>query len=101
MIKKLDKEHPGVHNLYTNASGYIHFSNEHSFLQTELVGDKKRTIGTRIGNFDFFAIDKKVDFAYNMYKASEILLHLTSSWKFQKLKVEIGLTKEIKIDKNL
>lgn len=88
LVTKLDKVFPGLHNLYKNSSGYIHFSNEHSILQTILVADKERTIGTRIGYYDFYSIDKKVDFAYNMFKTSEILLNLTRSWKFQKLKVE-------------
>lgn len=89
LVTKFDKElFPGIHNLYINTSGHIHLSNEHSFLQTEIVQEKERTISTRIGHFDFFAIDEKVDFAFNMFKASEFLLSLTKSWKFQKAKVE-------------
>ncbi|HCY43208.1 MAG TPA: hypothetical protein DHV48_18045 [Prolixibacteraceae bacterium] len=88
LSKKLDKVFPGLHNLYVNTSGHVHLSNEHSFMQTEIVADKERTIGTRIGFYDFFEIDEKVDFTYNMFKASEILLELTRSWKFQKMKVE-------------
>lgn len=95
LVTALDKLFPGVHNLYINSSGHVHFSNEHSFLQTTLVSDKERTIGTRIGYYDFYAIDKKVDFAYNMFKTSEILLDLTRSWKFQKLKVEQEIQKQI------
>lgn len=93
LVTALDKVFPGIHNLYINSSGHVHFSNEHSFLQTTLVADKERTIRTRIGYYDFYAIDKKVDFAYNMFKASEILLDLTRSWKFQKLKVEQEIQK--------
>ncbi|PJJ60888.1 hypothetical protein [Hymenobacter chitinivorans] len=89
LVTKLDKElFPGIHNLYVNTSGHIHLSNEHSFLQTKIVSNEGRTISTRIGNFDFFAIDEKVDFAFNMFKASQMLLQLTQSWKFQKAKVE-------------
>lgn len=89
LVTKLDKElFPGIHNLYINTSGHVHLSNEHSFLQTEIVPENERTISTRIGHFDFFAIDEKVDFAFNMFKASEFLLKLTKSWKFQKAKVE-------------
>jgi len=87
LVTALEKKFPGIHNLYTNSSGHVHFSNEHSFLQTTLVADKERTIGIRIGYYDFFAIDKKVDYAYNMFKASEILLDLTRSWIFQKLQL--------------
>jgi hypothetical protein len=88
LVEKLDKVYPGIHNLYNNASGYVHLSNEHSFLQTEIIKDKERTIGTRIGHYDFYALDQKVDFVFNMYKASEILLDLVRSWKFEKLKTE-------------
>jgi len=93
LVTKLDKVFPGIHNLYINSSGHIHFSNEHSFLQTTLDADKERTIGTRIGYYDFFPIDKKVDFAFNMFKASEILLDLTRSWTVQKIKVEQTMIK--------
>lgn len=93
LVTKLDKVFPGIHNLYINSSGHVHFSNEHSFLQTTLVADKERTIGTRIGYYDFYSIDKKVDFAFNMFKASEILLDLTRSWTVQKFKVEQAMLK--------
>jgi len=93
LVTKLDEIFPGIKNLYKNSSGHIHFSNEHSFLQTTIVSDKERTIGTRIGYYDFYSIDKKIDFAYNMFKASEILLDLTRSWTVQKLKVEQQLQK--------
>lgn len=93
LVTALDKVYPGVLNLYKNSSGHVHFSNEHSFLQTTLVADKENTIKTRIGYYDFFAIDKKVDFSYNMFKVSEILLDLTRSWKYQKVKIEQEIQK--------
>lgn len=93
LVTKLDKIFPGLHNLYINTSGHIHFSNEHSFLQTNVIAKEERTIRTQIGGNGFFAIDQKVDFAFNMFKASEILLNLTQSWKFQKSKVEAELKK--------
>ncbi len=93
LIEKLDKIFPSVHNLYNNTSGYVHLSNEHSFLQTEIIKDEERKIGTRIGRYDFYAIDQKVDFVFNMLKASEILLGLVRSWKFEKLKAENSVLK--------
>ncbi len=86
LIKQLDKIFPGIHNLYNNTSGYVHLSNEHAFLQTEILKDDERKMGTRIGYYDFYAIDEKVDFAYNMFKASQFLLELVTSWRLQKLK---------------
>lgn len=92
LAKQLDKNvKPGIRNLYRNTSGHIHLSNEHSFLQTEIVEEKERTIRTKIGNFDFFEIDKKVDFSYNFFVATELLLKLVSSWKYQKVKVELEI----------
>lgn len=89
LAKQLDKNvMPGILNLYKNTSGHIHLSNEHSFLQTEIVKESERTIRTKIGKIDFFKIDEKVDFAYNMYVVTDLLLKLVSSWKYQKLKVE-------------
>lgn len=91
LVTALDKLFPGVHNLYINSSGHVHFSNEHSFLQTTFDTDNGRTIGIQIGYYDFYSIDKKVDFAYNMFKASEILLDLSKKKKFQKIKAEKGI----------
>lgn len=95
LVTKLDKElFSGIHILYINTSGHIHLSNRHLFLQTEIVSNEERIISTRIGNYGFFAIDEKVDFAYNMFIASEFLLKLTKSWKFQKAKVEAASKKQ-------
>ncbi len=92
LAKKLNKElFPGILSLYQNSSGYVHLSNEYSFLQTSILDSKERSITTKIGEFDFFKIDKKVDFAYNMFKASEFLLELVKLWKFQKHKVELEM----------
>lgn len=86
LVTHLDKLFPGIQNLYNNTSGYVHLSNEHAFLQTEVVKDYDRTIETRIGYYDFYNIDEKVDFTYNMFKASQILLELVSSWRLKKIK---------------
>lgn len=83
LVEKLDIHFPGIHKLYKNTSGYVHLSNKHAFLQTKIM--EERTIGIRIGNFDFYNIDKKVDFAYNMFKASEILLDLVKQWNLHRM----------------
>lgn len=83
LVEKLNKLFPGIHKLYKNTSGYVHLSNQHAFLQTSIV--KEATIGIRIGDFDFYNIDKKVDFAYNMFKASEILLDLIKEWNVHRM----------------
>ena len=92
LAKKLDAElFPGIYNMYKNTSGYVHLSNEHSFLQNQIVesDDSEMKMRTIIGkDFDHFSIDKKVDFAFNMFKATEFLYKLVRSWKFQKMKVE-------------
>ena len=88
LVGRLDKElFPGIHNLYVNTSGYVHLSNEHSFLQTKMVSGEERAISTRIGYYDFFAIDEKVDFAFNMFKASEFVLTLAKTWSSNKAKI--------------
>jgi hypothetical protein len=86
LINLLETLFPGIQNLYNNTSGYVHLSNEHSFLQTEIVNDSERKLETRIGFYDFYKIDEKVDFTYNMFKASEFLLKLVSSWRMEKSK---------------
>ena len=87
LAKELDKNFSkGIFKLYKNASGYVHFSNVHSFLQVSKVDSKKRTIGTQIGHIDFYEIDEKVDFTYNMWIVSKMLLKLVESWKIEKEK---------------
>ena len=36
LAKELDKHFPGILKLYRNTSGFIHLSNEHSFINTKL-----------------------------------------------------------------
>lgn len=86
LVDLLDKIFPGIQNLYNNTSGYVHLSNEHTFIQTEIIKDSGSRMETRIGFYDFYKIDEKVDFAYNMFKASEFLLKLVSSWRIEKSK---------------
>jgi len=89
LITKLDKEVcTGIKKLYEYTSDYVHFSNQLSLLTTKIVPDKERTVGTRIGVYDFYEIDQKVDFAFNMLKASQLLIGFVKSWKPQKLKIE-------------
>ena len=91
LAKKLDKEvFHGILNMYQNTSGHIHFSNEHTFMHNKIEkeNDEEMTMKTIIGNHDIFKIDQKVDFAYNMFKATEFLLELVKSWKYQKHKAE-------------
>jgi hypothetical protein len=78
LVTKLDGSiFPGIHNLYTNTSGYVHLSNEHSLIHNEA---NDQNLVTRIGLFDFFKIDQKVDFAYNMLVASQFLFKVVHSW---------------------
>jgi len=88
LAKELEKHFPGIYALYQNTSGYIHLSNEHAFINTALVSGKERTIGIRVGNgYDFFDIDRKIDFAFNMQEASKIVLVVVEQWKHQKDKL--------------
>ncbi|WP_370004018.1 hypothetical protein [Winogradskyella sp.] len=94
LAKKLDKDvFPGILNMYQNTSGHVHFSNEHTFMHNKIEkqNDEEMTMRTVIGKYDFFKIDQKVDFAFNMFKATEFLLELVKSWKYQKHKIETGI----------
>lgn len=97
LAKRLDKElFKGAYNLYKNTSDYIHLSNRHSFIHNRIVDgdDTEMKMQFTIGkDADFFKIDEKVDFAYNMFKATEFLYKLVRSWKFQKARVELELNK--------
>lgn len=86
LVCELDKNlFSGIKILYKNTSGYIHLSNEHSFLQSDISSKTKDTLQTRIGYYDFYSIIEKVDFSFNMYKASEFLLTMVKSWKYNKI----------------
>lgn len=82
LVKQLDKNiMPGVYNVYDNTSGFIHLSSKHSFLHTETNKEANRTINIKIGKYDYFKIDEKVDFSYNMFVVTNLLLKMISSWK--------------------
>jgi hypothetical protein len=88
LSKECDKNvAPGIRNLYKNTSGYIHMSNNYTFLHTTGEPDgEDMKLQTKIGYLDFYELYQNVDFCYNMYKASEILLTLVKSWTSQKEK---------------
>ncbi len=94
LVKKLENLFPGILSLYKNTSGYIHFSNAHAIDQTNIPKNKERTIGIRIGRYDMYPIDKKVDFAYNMLRISQILLYLVKSWTEEKAEIMSKLKPE-------
>ncbi len=84
LARQLDIYFPGIHKLYQNTSGYIHLSNEHSFINTKLVPEKDRTIGISVGNYDFFDLDRKIDFTFNMQESTKILLVVIEQWRHRK-----------------
>ena len=103
LTEKLEYFCPGIKTLYKTTSGYIHLSNEHTFLQTKPNDLQEKTFETKIGNHDFFTFSQKIDFSANMIMASEILLKLVGSWKIYKFKVrdEKGIAEILKLEKSL
>ncbi|RYZ90898.1 MAG: hypothetical protein EOP04_02445 [Proteobacteria bacterium] len=85
LAKKVDSElYPGILNLYQNTSGYVHLSNVHAFLQVEIEDENKGEMRTFVGRYDFWKIDEKVDFAFNMFKSTEFLYRLVRGWTLYK-----------------
>ncbi|MFD2577102.1 hypothetical protein ACFSPU_12250 [Haoranjiania flava] len=82
LSQKLDTLYPGFRMLYENASGFIHFSNEHLNINNDRIEDGNDfMMYIRIAETTEFSIAKKVDFAFNMFKVTEELYRLLNGYK--------------------
>lgn len=91
LTKQLEKHFKGVRKLYNDTSGYIHLSDTHLFATTSTMKSniKERKIQIRIGNFDIFSIESKIDFLKTMIEISEIVLIIIEHWKFEKERLSL------------
>lgn len=82
LSKKLDVLFPGFKILYNNTSGFIHFSNEHMNLNTDRIEtDDSFLMYVRLSEPTELPIDKKVDYAFNMFQVGKELSKLLNGYK--------------------
>ncbi|WET03968.1 hypothetical protein P0R33_06420 [Flavobacterium sp. YJ01] len=82
LSQKLDTIYPGFRLLYENTSGFIHFSSEHIKLNTDRVDNGEEfMMYIRLGETTEFSINKKVDYAFNMFVVSKELSKLLKGYK--------------------
>lgn len=87
LLEMLEELFPGVSKNYEDTSGFIHLSNSHALMQMSIeIEDNKKSFHVEIGNFDFFSIEQKEDYAMKMKEVSKILLSLVGCWKLHKAK---------------
>lgn len=84
LAKELDVLFPGTLQLYKTTCGYIHLSDKHFFSTLEKVNKESRTIGIRIGAFDNYTIDQRIDFTQTMLEVSKLVLIIVEQWKHEK-----------------
>ncbi|WP_395047140.1 hypothetical protein [Flavobacterium sp.] len=82
LSQKLDSLYPGFRLLYENTSGFIHFSNEHMTANTDKFEDGNDFVmHIRLSETTEFSINKKVDYAFNMFVLNKELHKLLNGYK--------------------
>ncbi|WP_298144263.1 hypothetical protein [Flavobacterium sp.] len=82
LATELNKHFPGFKSLYKNASGYIHFSNEHLKLNKKTSKGNGFFINELLINGGHnFKIPHKVDFSYNMLLVGTELYKLIKGYR--------------------
>ena len=75
-----------AYNIYKNTSAYVHLGSMHSEanLNVRMEGEEQK-LRMKVGGGDDYSIPKRVDFAYNFYKVTEILFFVLEDYKKQKI----------------
>lgn len=82
LSKELDVLHPGFRLLYEKSSGLIHFSKEHIQINNDKIESNDNFIMyIRLAETSEFSIDKKVDYAFNMFIVGKWLFKLLNGYK--------------------
>lgn len=88
LSKKLEVLFPGVRKLYEETSGHIHLSDHHLFATTKTSKEKDdRKIQVRIGSYDIYSLDSKIDFVSTMIEVSKLVLIVVEQWKHEKIRL--------------
>lgn len=87
LTRKLETQFSGIIKLYKDTSGHIHLSDTHLFATTSVGKNKTdRKIKVRIGGYDIYSLDSKIDFISTMYEVSKIVIIVLEGWKIEKEK---------------
>ncbi len=83
LVTKLDILYPKFKLLYKNTSGFIHFSNEHLFINNSVtdINEESFRLQTTIGDIDRLKIHEKVDYSFNMFMAGKNLFKLIKGYR--------------------
>lgn len=83
LVTKLDALFPRFKLLYKNTSGFVHFSNEHLFLNNSVthVDENSFRLRTSIGDIDRLEIHEQVDFGFNMFMSGKNLFKLIKEYR--------------------
>lgn len=83
LVTKLDSLYPKFKLLYKNTSGFVHFSNEHMFLNNAVtdVDENSFKLRTSIGDIDRLEIYEQVDYGFNMFMTGKNLFKLIKGYR--------------------
>ena len=83
LVTKIDAIFPKFKELYKTTSGFIHFSNEHMFMNNRVKDKSSETfiLQTSIGDIDRLEIYEKVDYAFNMFMSTKNLFELMKEYR--------------------
>lgn len=87
LAKKLDEHFPGTLKLYKNACGFIHLSDNHFYPTISEIKEKTREFGIRVGQFDTYSDEEKVDFTSTMIEVTKLVIIVVEQWTHEKNKL--------------
>lgn len=83
LVTKLDELFPKFKLLYKNTSGFVHFSNEHFFINNAVtdIDENSFRLKTSIGDIDRLEIYEQVDYGFNMFMTGKNLFKLIKGYR--------------------
>jgi hypothetical protein len=89
LAKQLEKYFQGINKLYKDTCGFIHLSDKHFFPTLAKLDKKNMNIGIKVGSYDSYNLDEKIDFSRTMLEVSKLVIIVVEQWKHEKDKLGI------------
>ena len=89
LAKQLEVHFAGIQKLYSDTCGFIHLSDRHFVPIIAKFEEVSRKIGFKIGCYDNFKLEEKIDFSRTMLEVSKLVLIVVEQWKHEKEKLGI------------
>ena len=93
LAQQLEHYFPTTMQLYKDACGYIHLSDQHvaptitHTVDASAATNFRNIVGLQVGDMDTFSLKEKIDFSRTMREVSKLVLIVLEQWKHEKNKL--------------